>query len=84
MFDEEPAMIPARRVTAVDSVGAGDAFNGALAAAVSERRGTGLAAGVAWANAAAALAVTRRRGPTGSFAWREEIDRLVGSVVIPA
>jgi ribokinase len=49
--------IAARRVAAVDTVGAGDAFNGALAAALAE--GRSLAAAAAWAAAAAALAVTQ-------------------------
>lgn len=49
--------VPAFPVAAVDSVGAGDAFNGALAAALLE--GQTLSQGVRWAAAAGALAVTK-------------------------
>jgi ribokinase len=49
--------MPAERVAAVDSTGAGDAFNGALAAAIAE--GRSLAEAVQRAVAAGALATTR-------------------------
>ena len=48
---------PALRVDAVDSVGAGDAFNGGLAVALSE--GRSLAEAIDWGMAAGALSVTR-------------------------
>ncbi len=48
---------PARRVQAVDTIGAGDAFVGALAAELA--RGTTLDAAIPFANAAGTLAVTR-------------------------
>ena len=48
---------PPHPVDAVDTVGAGDAFNGALAVALAE--GRPLVEAAAWATAAAALAVTR-------------------------
>lgn len=48
----------APRVHAVDTTGAGDAFNGALAAALA--RGWALRKGVQWACTAAALSVTRK------------------------
>ena len=54
--------VPAPRVEAVDTVGAGDAFNGALAVALGE--GRPLTEAAAWAGAATALAVT----PNGSTA----------------
>jgi ribokinase len=48
----------AGRVTPVrDTIGAGDTFTGALAAALA--RGEALASAMQWANAAAALSVTR-------------------------
>lgn len=50
-------LVPAPRVKAVDETGAGDAFNGALAVALSE--GEPLAAAVRFANYAGALTVTR-------------------------
>ncbi|MGN8049168.1 PfkB family carbohydrate kinase [Curtobacterium sp. 22159] len=56
----EPTLVPGFAVDAVDSNGAGDAHDGVLAAALS--RGDSLLDAVRRANAAAALAVTRR-GP---------------------
>lgn len=66
--------VPGRRVQAVDAVGAGDAFNGALAAVVAEGRPLGEA--LAWATAAAALAVTQP-GAQAALPARESIDRFV-------
>jgi ribokinase len=65
--------VPAPRAQAVDTVGAGDAFNGALAVALAEKRLLEQAA--AWANAAAALAVTRA-GAQSALPNREAIDKL--------
>jgi ribokinase len=67
----------APRVEAVDTVGAGDAFNGALAVALAEGRALHEAA--AWANAAAALAVTQP-GAQSALPVREAIDRLAVGV----
>jgi ribokinase len=58
-------------VQAVDAVGAGDTFVGALACALSE--GRSLADAAAWANRAAALAVTRA-GAQPAIPTRREID----------
>ncbi len=69
--------IPAPRVEAVDTVGAGDAFNGALAVAIAEGRPIDEAA--AWACAAAALAVTKA-GAQEALPFRAEIDELVRNV----
>jgi ribokinase len=63
----------APRVEAVDTVGAGDAFNGALAVALAE--GRALLDAAAWANVAAALAVTQP-GAQSALPARETIDRL--------
>lgn len=49
--------LPGFRVNVVDSTGAGDAFNGALAVGLAE--GRTLAEAIAFANAAAALSVTK-------------------------
>ncbi|CAN5887447.1 ribokinase [soil metagenome] len=68
------SLIPAPKVEAVDTVGAGDAFNGALAVALAEGRSITEAA--AWACAAGALAVTRP-GAQGALARREEIERMI-------
>ena len=65
--------LPAPRVEAIDTVGAGDAFNGALAVALAENRSLREAA--AWANAAAALAITRT-GAQSALPYREAIDAL--------
>ena len=54
--DRETVLLPAPRVDARDTTGAGDAFNGALAAALGAARS--LAHAVAFANCAGALAVT--------------------------
>ena len=53
----ETVIVPAPTVDARDTTGAGDAFNGALAAALCQSRP--LADAVAFANCAGALAVTR-------------------------
>jgi ribokinase len=71
-----PERIPAFEVKAVDTVGAGDAFNGALAAALAE--GLPLIDAATRATAAAAIAVTRP-GAQGALPWRAEIDRMVAS-----
>jgi ribokinase len=66
--------IPGFRVRAVDATAAGDIFNGALAVALAE--GRGLAEAVRFANAAAALSVTRS-GAQPSAPTRSEIERLL-------
>jgi ribokinase len=71
--------IASPRVEAVDAVGAGDAFNGALAVALGQ--GRPLAEAAAWACAAAALAVTKP-GAQGALPCRDEIDSLWRQSVI--
>ena len=63
--------VPATPVTAVDTTGAGDAFNGALAVALAERRP--LDDALRFANAAAALACTKR-GAQPSMPTRAEVQ----------
>lgn len=65
--------INAVEVEAVDSTAAGDAFNGALAAALA--RGRPLHEAALYANCAAALSVTRP-GAQSSLPAKEEIDKL--------
>lgn len=67
-------IIPAYRVNALDTTGAGDAFNGGLLAALSE--GKELWDAVKFANALAALSV-QKLGTTPSMPMREEIDRFL-------
>lgn len=68
------SLVPAPRVKVVDTVGAGDAFNGALAVALAE--GKPLLDAAAWACAAGSLAVTKP-GAQGATPDRREIERLV-------
>lgn len=64
---------PARRVEAVDTTAAGDAFNGALAWALAG--GATLAEAVRLANRAASISVTRP-GAQPSLATRRELEEL--------
>jgi len=65
---------PAFEVRAVDTLGAGDVFHGALALGLAE--GQSLAGAVALANAAAALKVTRFGGRAG-VPVRHEVEELL-------
>lgn len=67
--------VPAHSVDAIDSVGAGDAFNGALAVALAESMALDQAVRVA--SAAGALSVTRS-GAQDSMPMREEVLTLAG------
>jgi ribokinase len=67
-------LAPALSVTAVDTTGAGDAFIGAVAGALAERRP--LAAALVFANAAAGLACTKR-GAQPSMPVRAEVERAL-------
>lgn len=69
-------LMPAFRAKAVDSTAAGDVFNGALAVGLAER--LGLKAAVRFANAAAAISVTRL-GAQPSAPQRKEIEKLFQS-----
>jgi len=66
--------IPAFKVKAIDTVGAGDTFCGVLAVACGE--GRPLAEAVRFASAAAAIAVTRA-GAQNAAPGREEIDSFL-------
>jgi ribokinase len=68
------ALVPGFNVKPVDTTAAGDVFNGALAVALAE--GRELCAAARFANAAAAISVTRM-GAQPSAPWRREIDRLL-------
>jgi ribokinase len=64
---------PAPKVEALDSTAAGDTFNGALAVALAEERD--VAGAIAFANAAAALSVTRL-GAQASIPTRVEVEGM--------
>ena len=73
--------IAARKVTAVDATGAGDIFNGNVAVAVAE--GKALIEAATFANAAAALSVTRL-GAQRSAPTRKEIEQFLESGKLPS
>lgn len=72
---------PAREVKAVDSTAAGDAFNGALAFAISE--GLAVSEAIPLANAVGALSVTRQ-GAQPSMPDSEELAAFAPDVVANA
>lgn len=67
--------VPGRRVTVVDTTGAGDAFNGALAVALAE--GGSMGEAVSFANAAAALQVTKI-GTASAMPYRADVEAMIG------
>jgi ribokinase len=75
--DGPPLRVPAPVVTAIDTTGAGDAFNGALAVALGG--GRPLADALRFAVAAGALACTRR-GAQDALPQREEVERLLAQL----
>lgn len=66
--------VPARKVEAVDTVGAGDVYNGALVTALSE--GKSLPEAALFATLASSIAVTRPGAQTG-VPHRPEVDALL-------
>lgn len=71
---EKSAIIPPYKVNAIDTTGAGDAFNGALLAALTE--GKDIFEAVKFANAGAALSV-QKYGTTPSMPDRQEIEDFI-------
>lgn len=69
--------VPAPRIESVDTVGAGDAFCGVLAAALAQGRDLGSA--LSTACAAGALTATRR-GAAAAMPTRAEVEQLAGTV----
>jgi ribokinase len=78
---QQGRLFPAFPVTPVDTVAAGDAFNGGLAVALTE--GKALEEAVRWGMAAGAIAVTRP-GAQPAMPDREEVQRLLKSEMADA
>ncbi|MBU9711221.1 ribokinase [Evansella tamaricis] len=74
--DGEVRNVPAYKVNPLDTTGAGDTFNGALAVALGEKME--LRAGLEFANGAAALSV-QRFGAQGGMPTREELELFLKS-----
>jgi ribokinase len=70
----DSGQVPTYPVEVVDTTGAGDAFNAGLAVALAE--GRELTQAIAFANATAAMAVTRP-GTTASMPQRHEVEALM-------
>ena len=72
--DNEVTEIPAIKVNAIDTVGAGDCFNGVLASKLC--KGQTVVNAVKYATAAASIAVTRK-GAQDSMPYAEEIEEQI-------
>lgn len=72
--DGDKGHLPGFSVKAVDTVAAGDAFNGAFSVAIAE--GKSLRNAITWGMAAGALAVTKR-GAHSSMPSRNDVERLI-------
>ena len=70
----DPIQLAGRNMQVADTIGAGDTFTGALAAALA--RGEPLETAMLWANAAAALSVTRH-GAIAGTPLRAEVAALL-------
>ena len=71
---QAPVDLAGRAMPVADTLGAGDTFTGTLAAALA--RGEALTAAMQWANAAAALSVTRHGAITGIPTQAQVADLL--------
>jgi|SRR5882724_9863527 len=74
LLDEEPVMVPGRKVTAVDTTGAGDCFVGALAARLA--LGASIRDALGYANAAASICV-QRMGAAPSMPTAAEVAAII-------
>ena len=72
--EEGAQHVPGQKVDVVDTTGAGDAFNGALAVALAE--GQPLVDAVAFANVAAALQVTKL-GTAPAMPYRDDVEAVL-------
>ena len=71
---EKAVIVPARKVTAVDTTAAGDVYNGALVTALSENKSLEEAA--RFATICSSISVTRL-GAQPSIPYRKEVDELI-------
>ncbi|MDX7986280.1 ribokinase [Xenorhabdus sp. 12] len=71
---KEGKIVPGFKVKAIDTIAAGDTFNGALVTRMLE--GKDMLSAIRFAHAAAAIAVTRR-GAQPAVPWRHEIDAFL-------
>ncbi|OTA16001.1 ribokinase [Xenorhabdus vietnamensis] len=67
-------IVPGFKVKAIDTIAAGDTFNGALITGLLE--GKEMLSAIRFAHAAAAIAVTRQ-GAQPAIPWRNEIDAFI-------
>lgn len=67
-------IIKAQKVTAVDTTGAGDIFNGALAVAIAE--GKKWEDAIFFANTASSIGI-KRNGAQASIPYRKEVDHVI-------
>jgi ribokinase len=74
---ETEKYIPCAKVNAIDTTGAGDSYNGALVVALAE--GMDIFEAAEFANAAAALSVTKI-GTAPAMPYRSEIDNFLKSI----
>jgi ribokinase len=74
IIDEHSRIVPSYKVNPVDTTGAGDAFNGALAVALA--RGNSLQDAVLFANAVAALTITRS-GAQSSLPTKAVVEKFI-------
>ena len=77
--ESEERVFQTRKVTAKDTTAAGDAFNGALAVALS--RGNTIPEAIEYANLVASIAVTRMGAQT-SMPTSREVDDLIQSLKV--
>lgn len=77
LLNRQMQTVPAKRVTAVDTTGAGDAFNAALSVSVVQG-GTDLEEMVRFSSAAASLSV-QKPGAQGSMPAMEEVELFIQS-----
>lgn len=75
----EGQLIASYKVKAIDTIAAGDTFNGVLITALLENKP--LESAVKYAHAAAAIAVTRC-GAQPSVPWRDEIDAFIQQQIL--